>query len=68
MHDGLPPGLSTADDEVGRREARAKLAALVEAGEDTRGLAGPARFPGGGWGGAPRPGGESDDRTGDPLE
>jgi len=32
VHDGLPRGVSTADNEVGWREARAKLAALVEAG------------------------------------
>jgi uncharacterized protein YndB with AHSA1/START domain len=32
VHDGLPPGLSTADNEAGWREALAKLAALVEAG------------------------------------
>jgi uncharacterized protein YndB with AHSA1/START domain len=32
VHDGLPRGLSTADNEVGWREALAKLAALVEAG------------------------------------
>lgn len=32
VHDGLPPGLSTADNEIGWREALAKLAALVEAG------------------------------------
>jgi uncharacterized protein YndB with AHSA1/START domain len=31
VHDGLPPGLSSADNEVGWREALAKLAALVEA-------------------------------------
>lgn len=30
-HDGLPPGLSTADNEVGWRMSLAKLAALVEA-------------------------------------
>jgi uncharacterized protein YndB with AHSA1/START domain len=36
VHDGLPRGLSTADNEVGWREALAKLAALVEAGESTR--------------------------------
>lgn len=30
--DTLPPGLSTADNETGWREALAKLAALVEAG------------------------------------
>jgi uncharacterized protein YndB with AHSA1/START domain len=32
LHDGLPRGLSTADNEVGWRESLAKLAALVEAG------------------------------------
>ena len=32
VHDGLPPGLSTADNEVGWRMSLAKLAALVEAG------------------------------------
>jgi uncharacterized protein YndB with AHSA1/START domain len=31
VHDGLPPGLSTADNELGWREALTKLAALVEA-------------------------------------
>ena len=31
-HDGLPPGLSTADNEEGWRLSLAKLAALVEAG------------------------------------
>jgi uncharacterized protein YndB with AHSA1/START domain len=31
-HDGLPPGLSITDNEVGWRESLAKLAALVEAG------------------------------------
>jgi uncharacterized protein YndB with AHSA1/START domain len=31
VHDGLPPGLSTADNEVGWRMSLAKLAALVEA-------------------------------------
>ncbi len=30
VHDGLPRGLSAADNEVGWREALAKLAALVE--------------------------------------
>lgn len=33
VHDGLPRGLSTYDNEVGWREALAKLAALVEAGK-----------------------------------
>ncbi|HYO16876.1 MAG TPA: SRPBCC family protein [Thermoanaerobaculia bacterium] len=32
VHAGLPPGVSTADNETGWREALAKLAALVEAG------------------------------------
>ena len=32
VHDGLPPGLSTADNEAGWRSALANLAALVEAG------------------------------------
>ena len=32
LHDGLPPGVSTADNETGWRMALAKLAALVEAG------------------------------------
>jgi uncharacterized protein YndB with AHSA1/START domain len=36
VHDGLPPGLSAADNEVGWGEALAKLAALVEAGQGTR--------------------------------
>lgn len=31
VHDGLPPGVSTADNEVGWRSSLAKLAALVEA-------------------------------------
>jgi uncharacterized protein YndB with AHSA1/START domain len=31
VHDGLPPGVATADNEAGWREALAKLAALVEA-------------------------------------
>jgi uncharacterized protein YndB with AHSA1/START domain len=31
-HDGLPPGLSGADNEAGWRSSLAKLAALVEAG------------------------------------
>lgn len=31
VHDGLPPGLSPADNEVGWRMSLAKLAALVEA-------------------------------------
>ncbi len=33
VHDGLPPGLSTADNEAGWRSSLANLAALVEAGE-----------------------------------
>jgi hypothetical protein len=32
VHDGLPRGLSIADNEAGWWEALAKLAALVEAG------------------------------------
>jgi len=32
VHEGLPHGLSTADNEAGWREALGKLAALVEAG------------------------------------
>lgn len=32
LHEGLPPGLSTADNEAGWQEALSKLAALVEAG------------------------------------
>lgn len=32
VHDGLPRGLSTADNEVGWRMSLGKLAALVEAG------------------------------------
>jgi uncharacterized protein YndB with AHSA1/START domain len=32
VHDGLPPGLSAADNEAGWREALARLAALVESG------------------------------------
>ena len=31
MHDGVPAGVSPADDEAGRRDALAGLAALVEA-------------------------------------
>jgi len=30
VHDGLPPGLSAADNEIGWRSSLAKLAALVE--------------------------------------
>ena len=32
VHDGLPPGVPTADNEAGWREALGKLAALVEEG------------------------------------
>jgi uncharacterized protein YndB with AHSA1/START domain len=32
VHDGLPPGLSAADNELGWRMSLAKLAALVEGG------------------------------------
>jgi uncharacterized protein YndB with AHSA1/START domain len=32
VHEGLPPGLSPADNEAGWRSSLAKLAALVEAG------------------------------------
>jgi hypothetical protein len=32
VHDGLPRGLSTAENEVGWQMSLAKLAALVEAG------------------------------------
>jgi uncharacterized protein YndB with AHSA1/START domain len=32
VHDGLPPGLSAADNDTGWRMSLAKLAALVEAG------------------------------------
>ena len=32
VHDGLPPGLSNADNETGWQMSLAKLAALVEAG------------------------------------
>jgi hypothetical protein len=31
LHDGLPPGVSAADNELGGRQSLAKLAALVEA-------------------------------------
>jgi uncharacterized protein YndB with AHSA1/START domain len=34
VHDGLPPGLSAADNELGWRLSLDKLAALVEAGRD----------------------------------
>ncbi len=33
VHDGLPPGVSIADNETGWRMSLAKLAALVEAGK-----------------------------------
>ena len=32
VHDGLPPGLSPADNEIGWRMSLRKLAALVERG------------------------------------
>jgi uncharacterized protein YndB with AHSA1/START domain len=32
-HEGLPPGVQEADNEAGWREALARLAALVEAGQ-----------------------------------
>ena len=32
VHDGLPPGVSTADNKLGWRSALARLTALVEAG------------------------------------
>ena len=34
VHDALPPGVPIADNEAGWREALAKLAALVEEGEN----------------------------------
>ena len=34
VHEGLPRGLSPADNEAGWRSSLAKLAALVEAGQD----------------------------------
>ena len=34
VHDRLPPGLSTVDNEVGWRSSLDKLATLVEAGQD----------------------------------
>lgn len=37
VHDGLPPGLSAADNEVGWRMSLSKLAALVEADQEARG-------------------------------
>jgi hypothetical protein len=36
VHDGLPPGLSTTDNEIGWRMSLDKLAALVEAGDPGR--------------------------------
>jgi hypothetical protein len=36
VHDAIPPGVSIADNEAGWREALGKLAALVEAGQNTR--------------------------------
>jgi uncharacterized protein YndB with AHSA1/START domain len=36
VHEGLPPGVSLADNEAGWQMALAKLAALVEAGENAR--------------------------------
>jgi uncharacterized protein YndB with AHSA1/START domain len=36
VHDGLPPGLSSADNETGWRMSLAKLAALVEGRHKTR--------------------------------
>jgi len=36
VHDGLPTGLSTADNEVGWRMSLENLATLVEVGEQTR--------------------------------
>jgi uncharacterized protein YndB with AHSA1/START domain len=36
VHDRLPPGLPAADNEAGWRSSLAKLAALVEAGWNTR--------------------------------
>jgi uncharacterized protein YndB with AHSA1/START domain len=35
VHDGLPPGVSTADNEVGWQSSLGKLAALVEAGHES---------------------------------
>ena len=37
IHDGLPPGLSPADNELGWKMSLAKLAALVEEGPGSRG-------------------------------
>ncbi len=39
VHDGLPPGVSPADNETGWQMALTKLAALVEAGENPREIA-----------------------------
>jgi uncharacterized protein YndB with AHSA1/START domain len=39
-HEGLPPGVSAADNETGWRMSLAKLAALVEAGEERRSTGG----------------------------
>jgi uncharacterized protein YndB with AHSA1/START domain len=36
VHEGLPPGVSAADNELGHRMALAKLAALVERGSTRR--------------------------------
>lgn len=36
VHDGLPPGLPMADNELGWKESLAKLAALVEGSEGDR--------------------------------
>src|SRR4051812_9721107 len=36
VHEGIPPGVSTADNETGWQMALAKLAALVEPDEHTR--------------------------------
>jgi hypothetical protein len=36
VHDGLPPGLSSADNETGWRMSLAKLAVLVESRHKTR--------------------------------
>jgi uncharacterized protein YndB with AHSA1/START domain len=45
VHDGLPPGVPSADNEAGWREALAKLAALVESSQAAHEL---ARRPGSG--------------------
>ena len=39
VHDRLPPGLSTVDNEAGWQSSLANLAVLVETGENTRDLA-----------------------------